>query len=807
MKHSTTDSLSEPQAVHSRIAETLAKHADPRFPLQIQAQYYARRHLPEHAAAGEGVNESTISRAILPYLDVTILKEVPSSTALSLMPLVRKVSHAWSWEHPGRNAAALRFIAAAERYDIGESDLLTPWRVTWAKSPGPSEILAALGSFVAMGAARVGGRIAVVTVARQGQVDQVDLWDLASGQSRSLLSRQVGVSAVAIGSAPDRGAVVGIGTVDGLVRCWLVPGPGDRRAAWPDVREADPFYIGRREVTALSVTGILSRPHLLAGQSDGRVWLLDCGSGNRSQYRPVRFHRGRVTGLTSIKLDDGRPAAVSVGVDGTVRLSQLDASLRAIGATARAGGAINAVAALRLASGQAVAVTAGKNGVVSIWDLPLEPARYRQVPGHEHDVLALAAGTGPHGEALVLTSDSHGQLRIVDPDEAAVTDVLEGHGNRVTRLAVERTSDGRSIAVSGGADGIVRSWDLPGLHPSIPRQAALPAAVPAREAAIRLWRLDDGRELGEDVGTHSRSMAAVAVGYLADGTPVAVTDGGGAPRGVRDGSAAVGVAAAPLPTAGIAAVAASRDGQLRFWDLSPCPDLPPRPGPPGMHLRVRAVTAATRAGGVPVAVSAGEDRVLKIWDMREGRQLGSDLIGHEKAVTALSVAAAPDRTTVVVSGSEDSSLRVWDLDAGRPVGDPFHGFRQRITTLAAAWIGDSLITVTAGQGDPVAQWCDLLAAARPRQLVGHVGPVTAVAIVRHPERPLVVTASEDRTVRIWDLLASAPLQVDYQDLDPMPVPGVVRAIACFDAPAPSAVIAGDDVLAVIRWDDFTPNEI
>jgi WD40 repeat protein len=175
-------------------------------------------------------------------------------------------------------------------------------------------------------------------------------------------------------------------------------------------------------------------------------------------------------------------------------------------------------------------------------------------------------------------------------------------------------------------------------------------------------------------------------------------------------------------------------------------------------------------------------------------------------VTALAVAAAPDRTTVVVSGSVDSSVRVWNLDTGRLAWGPFKGFRQRITTLAAAWIGDRLITVTAGEGDPVAKWCDLLAAAPPRQLAGHAGPVTAVAIVRHQERPLVVTASEDRTVRIWDLLASAPLQIERQDLDPMPVPGVIRAIACFDAPAPSAIIAGDDVLAVIRWGDLNPNE-
>jgi hypothetical protein len=181
------------------------------------------------------------------------------------------------------------------------------------------------------------------------------------------------------------------------------------------------------------------------------------------------------------------------------------------------------------------------------------------VPGHEHDVLALAAGTGPYGGALVLTSDSRGRIRIVDPDEAAVVGVLEGHGNRVISLALERTSDGRSIAVSGGTDGIVRSWDLPGLHRGVPRRAAPPAAVPAREAAIRLWRLDDGRELGEDVGKRSHRMAAVAVGYLADGTSVAVTDAGSAPPGARNGGAAVGVATPPPPADGTMAVTAGSD--------------------------------------------------------------------------------------------------------------------------------------------------------------------------------------------------------------------------------------------------------
>jgi WD40 repeat protein len=803
MNHSARDPLSDPKAVNARIAETLAKHADPRFPLQIQA--YARRHLPEHAAAGESMNEGIISRSILPYLDVTILKEVSSSAVLSLMPLVRKASYAWSWEHPGRNAAALRFIAAAERYDIGELDLLTPWRVTWAKSTVLSEILATIDSFVSLDAARAGGRIAVVTVARQGRTDQVDLWDLASGESRRLLSRPVGVSAVAIDSAPDGGAIVSIGTEGGLVLYWQMPGTGDRTAALPDAWRFGSFDIGD-PVTALSVTSILNRPHLLAGQANGLVSLLDCVNGGLSASRAI--HKGQVTGLTSIELDHGVPAAVSAGVDGTVRLSHLGASLPAIGAALRSGAAINAVAALRSASGKAVAVTAGNKGAVRIWDLTSESPSFRQVPGHDRDVVTVAAGTGPHGEALVVTGDSRGRLRFVDPDAASVVGVpIEGHGNRVTGLALERMKDGRSIAVSGGADGIVRSWDLAGTYRNATQDATSPTAWLAEEPSIRLWRLGDGRELGGDAGARSHQMAAVAVGDLADGVPIAVTDAGNGPRGALNGGAAFGVATAPLPAGGTVAVSASGDGGLRFWDLTPCPSLPPRLSHQGSHPGVQAVIAATRAGGNPVAVSAGQDRVLKIWDMRDGRQFGSDLTGHERTVTALAVAAAPDRTTVVVSGSADTSLRVWDLDVRRQAGNPFHGFQRRITALAAAWIGDSLIAVAACQGDPVVRWCDLLGAAPPRELVGHAGPVTAVAVIRSQQRPLVVTASEDRTVRIWDLMASAPFQIEHQDLDPMPVPGAVRAIACFNGPAPGAVIAGDDVLAVVRWGALGPNDI
>ena len=798
MNHATDGPLSEPKAVHARIAWDLANLADPRHKTILQIPAYARRHLPEHAAAGESLSENIISRAILPYLDVASLKEASSSAELPLMSLVRKVAHAWTWEQPGRNAAALRFIAAAEQVSVQESDFLTPWSVSWAKSAGPSEILAKIDSFAGVDAARLDGRVVVVTAARRGRVD---VWNLASGQSTRLPYQPAGVSAVAAGSAVDGGVFVSAGSEGGRVRCWMVRQADAWRTAWLDVQEVGSFDVGDA-VTALCVTSFLGRPHVLAGQANGRVSLLDCAY-ERPWDRLI--HEGEVTGITSVRLANGVPAAVSVGVDETLQLSHLGEQLAPVAPKFCSDEAIRAVTTLRLPGGRAVAVTAGDKGRVRIWDLPPESPRCRWVPGHDQDVTTLVAGTGPQGRVLVVTGDSQGCLRIVDPNKAEVVGgPVEGHRNRVAGLAFARTEDGRSIAISGGDDGTVREWDLADALLNDPlsmdqpagTSAAQPGTARPSEPSVRVWKLDDGQELGQPMRSRSHRMVAVATGRLADGTAIAVTDAGYSPRvSARHGSI-VAIATAAWPDGRTVAVSASSDDYLRLWDLTACPDLCPRLSQEIVHRGVRSVISALRADGRPVAVSAGRDRALKIWDLQDGRQLGHDLVGHDRPVTALGAAVAPDGRTVVVSGSEDTDLRVWDVDSGAPIGSTFHGLQRQIVAVAATYVGDSLIAVTGCKGDGIVRKLDLFGAdpnPKPQELTRHDGQVTAVAISASAERPVVVTAGEDRTVRVWDLTSSALL------LDPMPVPGTVRAITCFDASGPHAIIAGDDVLAVVRW--------
>ena len=61
------------------------------------------------------------------------------------------------------------------------------------------------------------------------------------------------------------------------------------------------------------------------------------------------------------------------------------------------------------------------------------------------------------------------------------------------------------------------------------------------------------------------------------------------------------------------------------------------------------------------AVSASDDKTLKVWDLESGRELRT-LDGHSADVTG--VAVTPDGRRAV-SASWDKTLKVWDLESGR----------------------------------------------------------------------------------------------------------------------------------------------
>lgn len=797
MGNFASDSGSRPAAVHARIARTLTALADPRGAVStVQIPAYVRRHLPEHAAAGGNLDVYTVPTALLPYLDVTRLREVASAAELPLMTLVRKAAHAWAWDRPGQNAAALRFLAAAGRFPIPKTDLPTPWNVAWAKSAGPSEILARIDSVGCVDAISLDDRIIVVTGARSGRVD---LWDMSSGQSVQLPNHAVGVNAVTVSTISDDNLLIGAGGDDGIIRCWIIRWTAGWPTTWHDAQQIGVFDVGDA-VTALSPAHLLSEWHMLAGQADGYVSLLDCTTGDRHDRL---IHEGEVTGITTTQLANDDSVLVSVSIDGTLQVSKLDDQLSAVGSRVRADEAIRAVIVLPHQNGGPIAATAGDRGSVQLWDLPPRPGASRTVPGHTEDITMLAAGMESQYGMLFVSGDCEGRLRIVNANEARIVgEPIEAHRKRVTGLAFARSRNRRPIIVSAGGDATVRRWDLGAAiseNPHSNRPAASSgdssSTTKFQDSLIRVWRLDDGRELGQEESNRTHRMAAVATARLADGTTVAITDGGCSTA--ADSHRTVAVSAANLPTGRTLVVSASAGGCLYLWDLTDYGDFGHfRPlGEPLVHRGVQSVVTAVRADGRVVAISAGRDRNLRIWNMSSAERSGDVLAGHERAVTALAVAASTGRPTVVISGSEDTTLRMWNVDTGAQIGPTIRGHQRHITALAAAYIDGAITAITGCAGDSVVRvWKLSDRGLRPQLLTQHKGQVTAIAIsATDTGSPAVITAGEDRTLRVWDLVSAAPLT------DPMPVPGTVRAISCFAGAHPGAIVAGDDVLAVVHW--------
>jgi len=64
------------------------------------------------------------------------------------------------------------------------------------------------------------------------------------------------------------------------------------------------------------------------------------------------------------------------------------------------------------------------------------------------------------------------------------------------------------------------------------------------------------------------------------------------------------------------------------------------------------------------AISASNDRTLKVWDLETGEQIRT-LEGHTDWVRAVAVTNDGARA---ISASDDKTLKVWDLETGEVLG-------------------------------------------------------------------------------------------------------------------------------------------
>ena len=195
----------------------------------------------------------------------------------------------------------------------------------------------------------------------------------------------------------------------------------------------------------------------------------------------------------------------------------------------------------------------------------------------------------------------------------------------------------------------------------------------------------------------------------------------------------------PAPNGNIHAVAfsldgryfatASNDGTARVWDLkSTSKDTRTisHSGP------VRAVVFSPDGGSIATASRV----TVQIWELDSGKEMVS--MPHDSPVVAVFFSLDGYYVVTVSSGI----ARVWDASNGQesvrmPHGGPISFISSSISD------GPYLVTVN---GDTV--WVRPVISDEPVANMLHNGAVGAVSF--HPDGRYIVTASEDRTARIWE---------------------------------------------------------
>jgi WD40 repeat protein len=315
-----------------------------------------------------------------------------------------------------------------------------------------------------------------------------------------------------------------------------------------------------------------------------------------------------------------------------------------------------------------VVLGASNDGEVSLWDLASGTRRV-SLPRQQHMVL-LAALDPPGQRALVYTQDS--SLRLWDVQSGKEAGQLEGHRGPVVSLAF--SADG-THALTASEDSTLRLWDLDTckeLHPRsghthLVHDVAFSAdgkqvLTGGADRTVRLWDVADGQELHK-LGDHKEAVTSVA--FLPEGSQVFSSD--------RSLTARLWDAAAERilfsfhwppndpPTAFHYsttvphALVGTSQGNLGEYDLTTSKPLVPVTNP--AHSPAGCLAVSEDRATALLASSSATDCFVRVIDLAAGRER-LRLPGHTEPIMALAFLSG---AAGALSAGQDRALRRWDL--------------------------------------------------------------------------------------------------------------------------------------------------
>ena len=605
------------------------------------------------------------------------------------------------------------------------------------------------------------------TTLASGTEDGVEIWDVATRQTLTLLEQSGEVMSVAFSSD---GTKLASGSTDGTIELW-------KNSTWSNIATLE------SQNHIYSVAFSPSGTTVALGTSEGiELWDID----SRTYIATLEGHTARVS---SVAVSPDGNMLASGSDDGTVKLWDVAAGTH----IATFEGHKQQVLSVAFSPDGTVLASGSEDGTVKLWDIQ-KRAITSTLYGHISffgaplgDIGVTSVSFSPDGATLV-SSYQDNMIRLWDvlTEENAIT--LSGHSRWISSVAF--SPDG-AILASGSLDNTIKLWDAS--ERMLPRPRMLVKISGDNQEGtsgsdlVNPYVLEVRDQYGNPLQgvrvTYSIRSGAGKLGGRSD-EEVTVSDADGRTRsiltlGPSPGKNTVevsveGVESVTFHSVGIGTPGSLTVGENQTWHLPEGAiarlgkgrlsqvDKAIAFSPGGQRLAVVSsrgiwlydVTTLRPMALLPAdlasrgslafspdgtALAFSDRRTIRLWDLAT-----AEVIATMGGRSASPPAFSPDGNTLA-SGLWDGTIELWDVATGEPVAT-LEGHRDGVLSVAFSPDGTALAS---GSWDHQIRLWDLGTGETTSTLKGHGDHVESVAF--SPDGTLLTSGSWDGTAQVWDV--------------------------------------------------------